>query len=377
MWGRAITLTRIGGFDIKIDASWLLIAGLVTWSLSTGYFPEILPEADQAVLVLAAIIAMLGLFVSLILHELAHSVMARRHGLEIKGITLFLFGGVAEMAKEPDNPTVEIYVAIVGPLASFALAALFWSGMGVAQILGLEPVVLAVLGYLAAINLILALFNLVPAFPLDGGRVYRAMVWRRRGDLLAATRTATDLSAVFAWGLILLGLFGMFSAGPGAGLWPILLGLFLLAIGRASYQQAEMKQLVSGRMVADLMTRDPVTTRPDQTLAEVVDCVFLAEGISFAPVVENGRLLGYVDIHIVRSIDREDWATTTAGSVAEGLAGDNAIPPGLPVQDLLERISGTGRRKFLVVDGDVLQGVVTLSDVIAYLNVSRQLASAK
>lgn len=375
MWGRSITITRLGGFDIKVDASWLLIAGLIVWSLSTGFFPEAIPEASRPATLVAAVVAAFGLFASLVLHELAHSLVARAHGLNIKGITLFLFGGVAELETEPSDPTVEFRVAIVGPIASLVLSGLFGSAVIVARVIGLGPIVISVLGYLATVNLILALFNMVPAFPLDGGRVFRALIWRKTGDLVKATRRAAAVSAVFAWALIGLGVMAMFSIGPAAGLWPILVGLFLLALGRASYSQVETKQMLTGRVVADLMSRQPMVAYPDQSLAEVVNRVFLAEGVSFAPVVEAGALLGYVDVHLIRTIDREHWATTTVDDVVESLSPDNTVPPDLPMQTLMERMATTGRRKYLVVDKGALLGVVTLSDVTAFLDVSRQIAS--
>ncbi|MEM1429337.1 MAG: site-2 protease family protein [Pseudomonadota bacterium] len=357
-----------------MDASWLLIAALITWSLSAGYFPDTLPDATQAMHLAAAFLAMIGLFLSLILHELAHALMARHYGLSIAGITLFLFGGVAEMETEPGDPTVEIWVAAVGPLASLVLAALFWSSTTLGEVLGAGTVAVSILAYLAAINLVLALFNMVPAFPLDGGRVFRAVVWRHTGDLLAATRRAADVSAIFSWCLIALGVIAIFNAGLGAGLWPILVGLFLLAVGRASLQQTEMRELFSGRTVADLMTRNPVVVRPNQSLAEVVNRVFLTEGVSFAPVVEDLELLGYLDLHIIRRIDREHWANTMVEDVIEGLAPDNALSPDTPAQTLLDRMSTSDRRKFLVVEQGSLRGVVTISDVTAHLNVARQLA---
>lgn len=375
MWGRSIKVTELGGFDIKVDASWVMIAALITWSLFSGYLPDALPDASAPALMITAIIATLGLFTSLVLHELAHSFMARHHGLEITGITLFLFGGVAELATEPSDPEVEVQVSVVGPLASLALAALFWSSVLVARVAGLGPIVTTIRGYLAAINLTLAAFNMVPAYPLDGGRVFRAVLWRRSGDLVSATRRAATVSAVFAWGLIGLGTVAMFSLGPTTGLWPILVGLFLLALGRASFQQVEIKQAMVGRRVADLMTRRPILAFPEQTLAEVVNRVFLANGISFAPVSEDGVLLGYVDVHLCRRIDREHWATTTVDDVMESLSPECAVNPDLPAQTLLERMTQFKRRKFMVVDGGTLVGVVTLSDVTGYLEVSRQIAS--
>ncbi len=377
MWGRTIRVTRLAGFDIKVDASWLLIASLIIWSLSTGYFPDRVPAASSAVLLLISVAAMLGLFASLIVHELAHSIVARHHGLKIRGITLFLFGGVAELDAEPVDATVELRVAIVGPVASLLLAALFGSALALALARGggAFPGLMAVLGYLATVNLALALFNMIPAFPLDGGRVFRALLWRSSGDPVKATQRAVSVSAIFAWGLIGLGVVAMFGAGPVAGLWPILVGLFLLAIGRASVRHVEVRHLTEGRVVADLMTRSPVTARPDQSLADVVDHVFLSPGVSFAPVVEKGVLLGFVDLRMVRRIDREHWAATKVEDVIESVSDDYAVAPDLPIQDLIERMARTGQRKFLVIERDRLLGVITLSDVSAYLDVSRQIAA--
>ncbi len=376
MWGQTITLTRLAGFDIKIDASWFLIAALIIWSLATGYYPEVSPAASLTSHVVAATLSMLGLFASLVLHELAHSIVARRYGLSIAGITLFLFGGVAELEHEPSYPGVEFRVAIVGPIASFGLAAMFGSSMLVAQLLGMGPLVLAVLGYLTLINLVLALFNLLPALPLDGGRVYRAWLWQRTGDLWQATQRAAGLSVAVAWGMIGLGGLATIGGGLQAGLWPILVGLFLLAMGKATLRQAEIKHLMGGRQVRDLMTRMPVVIRPDQSLADVVERVFLSEGISFAPVVENGALLGYVDLPLIRRIERENWATTRVDDVVEGVSDEITISADAPVSQLLEQIGRTGQRKLMVVDGRDLQGVITLSDVMGYLEISRQLAQS-
>ncbi|MEQ8366030.1 MAG: site-2 protease family protein [Roseicyclus sp.] len=375
MWGRSITVMRLGGFDIKVDASWLVIAALIIWSLGTDYFPSVLPDATAPALLMAAAIAMLGLFASLILHELAHSVMARGHGLKISGITLFLFGGVAELETEPADPVTELRVAVVGPMASLLLAGVFWSSVVVARVLGLSAIVVAVLGYLSAINLTLAIFNMIPAYPLDGGRVYRALVWMRRGDLVGATRHTAKVSAVFAWGLIALGVTALFGAGAGAGLWPILVGLFLLALGRSAYQRVEVQSMFEGRVVADLMTPTPIVVLPGQSLAEVINRVFLAKGVSFAPVMEHHEIIGYVDLNIIRRIDREHWSTTTVEDVVEAVSDENTVPPDLRAQSLVDRIGQTGRRKYLVMDKGRLVGIVTLSDVTAYLDISRQIAA--
>lgn len=377
MWGHPLRIARLAGFDIKIDASWLLIAALIVWSLATGYFAQEFPGSGQETLIPMAVIAMLGLFASLILHELAHALVARQFGVPTTGITLFLFGGVAELASEPTKPKDEFYISIVGPLASLFLALLFWTSAHLASELMSWPLSAAILSYLAIINLVLALFNLVPAFPLDGGRVFRALLWARSGDLMRATRQAVSVSSIFSWLLFVLGLSNLFLGGSVMGLWPVLIGLFLLAVARGAYQRLESDTALAGRTVGDLLTRRPVVADPDMSIDALVNSVFLANAVSFAPVVENTVLLGYVDTRMVRRIDRENWHTTTVEDVFESTSNDNCVAPDLAAKTLMERISQTGRRKYLVVRDNALVGVVTLSDFIAYLAVSKNLSESK
>ncbi|SNR84884.1 site-2 protease family protein [Puniceibacterium sediminis] len=374
MWGNAVRIARIHGFDIKVDASWFLIAGLLVWSLSTAYFPSVMPDADTTTIVTTAVIAMLGLFASLILHELAHAEVAGRFNLHTAGITMFLFGGVAELQSEPGSATSEFWIAIAGPVASLCLALAFWFSALIADLANSPEPARLILSYLAGLNLILALFNLVPAFPMDGGRVLRAWLWNRSGDLVAATRRACAVSAVFSYGLMALGLFAASTGTIAAGLWPILIGLFLLATSRAALAQLETKNALDGRAVADLMTRHPRTAHPDQTLSDLVNRVFLEHGISFAPVVENGRLLGYVDLAIVRKIDREHWTTAIVDDVIESVGPENTVSSSMTALDLISLITKTGRRKFLVADKNELVGVITLSDILAHLSVFREVA---
>lgn len=377
MWGHPLRIARLAGFDIKIDASWLLIAALIVWSLATGYFAQEFPGSGQETLMPMAVIAMLGLFASLILHEMAHALVARQFGVPTTGITLFLFGGVAELASEPTKPKDEFYISIVGPLASLFLALFFWTSAHLASELMSWPLSAAILSYLAIINLVLALFNLVPAFPLDGGRVFRALLWARSGDLMRATRKAVRVSSIFSWLLIALGLSNLFLSGSVMGLWPVLVGLFLLAVARGAYQRLESDTALAGRTVGDLLTRRPVVADPDMSIDALVNSVFLANAVSFAPVVENTVLLGYVDTRMVRRIDRENWHTMTVEDVFESTSNDNCVAPEVSAKTLMERISQTGRRKYLVVRDNALVGVVTLSDFIAYLAVSKDLSGSK
>jgi Zn-dependent protease/CBS domain-containing protein len=377
MFSNAVKLFDILGFQIRVDPSWLIIAALIVWSLATGYFPAEAPGLHRTDHFALAVVAMLGLFVGLVLHELAHSLVARRFGLGVGGITLFLFGGVAELEQEPASAGSEFWIAIAGPAMSFALALAAWAVTGAAASAGASEGFLALFGYLAWINLVLGLFNLLPAFPLDGGRVLRAALWRAKGDMLAATRIASLVGAAFGYSLVGLGLFVLFSGfGVLGGLWPILIGLFLASAARGTYEQMLTRRALLGRRVGDLMTREVHTTGPDRTVRALVDDVMLAHGVGFVPVVEDGRALGYVDTATIRAIDRENWEAARVEDVFVALTPEARATPGEPLDQLLDRVRKSGRRKFIVEDGRRFAGVVTLSDLIAHVNVLSELSAA-
>lgn len=375
MFSRSFRLMSLLGFEIRIDPSWFLIAALITWSLATGYFPFVFPEATTAAYSVMALAAMILFFGSLILHELAHAVVARRFGMRIKGITLFLFGGVAELAAEPDTARAELWTALAGPAMSILVAVVFWFAGGAAMVLGLPEALAVIFAYLALINLVLALFNLVPAFPLDGGRVLRAVLWKRRGNLLEATRIASLSGTFFGWLLIGVGFLSVFGGAQIGGLWQIVIGLFVLAAARNSYQQQLMTSTMAGQTVEYLMSTSVVTTTPDQTLSDFVDNTVLAKRVSFSPVVEDGRLLGYVDLDIIVRIDRENWHTTRVDDVFVASDDSNTVGPQMPAEDLFKRMSDTKRRKYLVAEGSRLLGVISVSDMIGFLALSMQVGA--
>ena len=370
MFGHSVKLFDLFGFEIKVDASWLLIAGLIVWSLSTGYFPQVLPGLTQAGHVTLSVAAMLGLFGSLILHELAHSVVARRDGLGIGGITLFLFGGVAELVDEPRSAGSEFRIAIAGPIMSFVLAGLF--GLAAAAT-GAEGVVGVLLAYLASINLVLAVFNLIPAFPLDGGRVLRAWLWQRSGDMLEATRKASGAGAMLAFGLMGFGLFSALSGGGIGGAWLVLIGFFVLNASRGAYQRLLVQDALRGRRVAELMTADPRTTTPEATLADVANRVMLAHAVSFVPVVRDGEVLGYLDAGLMRSVPREDWASTPASAAMAPVDATCLIAPRASAEEALTRLAQGLHRKLIVVEGRQVRGVLSLRDLMGHIGVVQAL----
>ncbi len=367
MFSHAKTLVRVFGLKIRVDPSWILIAALITWTLCRQVFPGVLPEQSQTVYVAMAVAAMLLLFVSLLLHELAHAMTGRRYGVHTEAITLFLFGGVAEMTREPARARDAVRIALAGPAMSFALAALFWALAQLAASASLPQSVVEVIRYLALINLALAAFNLLPAFPLDGGRVLRAWLWQRGGDVLAATETAARVGATFAYALMALGVLALFQGALVGGLWQIMIGVFILAAARGTVETQRTSILLGGRTVGDLMTPSPVVTSPDTTLAALVNQIMLRRRVSFVPVLEDGVLLGHIDASVLAGMDRENWANTQVGDVFISLSSETTTGPETSVTDLLARIAASGQRKFMVVEAGRLRGIVTLADLVRYL----------
>lgn len=375
MWGRGVLLTRVAGIEIRLHVTWFLIAVLLTWSLAVGYLPVAVPGADTPARMVAAILAMLGLFGSLALHELAHAVVARRLGLQVRAITLFLLGGVAELRAEPSAPGIEARVAVAGPLASLSLAVLALAAQRGAGALFAPDLAVAVLSYLALANLVIAAFNMLPAFPLDGGRVLRAELWRRSGDLTAATRSADRVSGVFAWGFILLGALQVVSGAGAVGVWPILLGLFVLSSSHAARARVEIREALTGVTVAQVMRGDPVSVAPTATLEALADGKMLRHGLSYVPVVEDGVLLGGIDLRALREIDRDLWPTTRVEDVFAPLGAAEAVGPESRASDLLDRMARDGWRKAPVVANGRLVGIVTLADLMTRARLNAELAS--
>ena len=370
MFSNSVKIFSLSGFDIKVDPSWLIIASLITWSLSQKYFPDVVPDATLVTYLMMALIGMLGLFGSLLLHELAHSVVARRLGIEIKSITLFIFGGLAELGAEPKNARDEFWIAVAGPALSLGLAFCFWVFAQTALLASGADTFVAVLSYLALINLVLALFNLVPAFPLDGGRMLRAYLWHRSGDALQATRTAAHSGTVFAYFLMALGVLALFQGAFVSGLWYLLIGGFVLVAARSTYTSKLAQTVLADKVVGDLMTLSPVTAAPEMTLAEFVNQVMLRHSVSFVPVVDGDVLLGHIDQVVLSRIDRENWGNARVGDVFVGLDNAAIVAPDMAVSDLLDQISQTGQRKFMVVRDHQLFGIVTLADLTRYLGLA-------
>ncbi len=371
MPGHNITLFRLFGFEVRANLSWTLLAILVAWSLAAGYFPAYYPGLPQSTYWSLGILGMVGLFASLILHEMSHAMVARARGMKIGGITLFLFGGVAELKEEPPTARIEAEVAAAGPLMSFMLAGLFYLLARVLGSAGVAAPTVGLVDYLGTINLVLALFNLVPGFPLDGGRLLRAFLWSRHGDLLAATRTASRVGQGFAMLLIALGVWALLGGAGLGGMWWVLIGLFLLSAARASYAQVLAHQTLGSITVGRLMNPAPVTLAPDLPLDRFVEDYAYRHHFSLYPVTDGTCLLGAVRTRDVGRITADAWPQTPITAIMHPLDAIPTIAPGRPAEEALERMQTARFPQILVTEGDRLLGILTLRDLMEHLAIRR------
>jgi len=373
MNGKNLTLIEVFGFKIKINISWVFIAVLLSWALAQGYFPAVYEGLTRTTYWWMGIVAVLGLFVSILLHELAHSVVARAYGMEIKGITLWLLGGVAEMADEPPHPKAEFLMAIAGPIVSIVLALLFLSAGALFGSGGDVTPIGAILRYLGMVNLILAVFNLIPAFPLDGGRVARAALWAWKGDYYWATSVASRMGSIFG---ITLMVFGVVAALMGAGLsslWWVILGMFIRFAADASQFQMQTRQALTGKSVSDFMTSDPVTVSPEVTVGDLIDKWIYKHSFEFFPVVEKGRLLGSVSLREVRQVPPDRRSRTRVGDIMLPRSPESTVEAESSAADALTKMQGTGNSLLMVTSDGTLIGVIALKDLMKLIAITSQL----
>lgn len=368
MFGPSIRIFRLFGFDIRIDASWFIIAALLTWSLAIGVFPYEYRGLGLAEYWWMGVIGTLGLFGSVVVHELCHSLVARRHNLPMKGITLFIFGGVAEMGGEPASPGVEFYVAIAGPLASIALGFVFYGIYRAGQNYFL-PDTLGVLRYLAWINWILAGFNLIPAFPLDGGRVLRSAIWHSNHDLRRATRIASTIGAGFGILLMVFAVFGLFTGNFIAAIWYFLIGMFLRNASQMSYQQVLIRGVLQGESIRRFMTTTPVTVTPDMSIEQLVDDYVYKYHHKMFPVVTDSEshLAGCVSTKDVTEIPRREWPQHKVEEVLKPCSLANTVPPDADALAVLSKMTESGASRMLVADKDRLLAIVSLKDLLSFI----------
>lgn len=366
---RRWTLLRLFGFEIRFELTWLIVLALIIWSLSAGYFPEVYRDLPQITYFWMAVIGAIGLAASIVIHELSHSLVARAYGMSIKGITLFALGGAAELEDEPPTPRAEFFMAVAGPAMSIVLAIVFWLLSGLLAAAGVATPLVAVIGYLAMINVILALFNLMPAFPLDGGRMLRAVLWGWRGDMRWATRIAANIGGAFGVALILLGILNAFSGNLVGGMWFALIGLFVRAAAAGSYQQLVTKQVLGHIPVASAMTKQVVSAPADATIADLVDDYFLGRNLKLVPVTAGGRPVGLVDVRAAKAVPRGEWERRQIADIMTPLSPENTIRIDAGAGEALHHMQQTGQNRLLVMDGAALAGILSLTDIMRVVSV--------
>ncbi len=373
MFGRSITLVRLFGFEVKIDFSWLILGLLITWTLAKGFFPNSYKGLPAATYWLMGVAGALGLLVSIVFHELWHSLVARRFGLPMKGITLFVFGGVAEMTEEPPHPRAEFFMAVAGPLSSiffglFLLGLGYFGGSG-----GWPRPALGVINYLGFLNLILAGFNLLPAFPLDGGRVLRAVLWGWKDNIRWATRIASQIGSAFGLVLIVVGVVEFVIGNVIGGVWMFLIGMFLRGASQSAYKQLLIRRALEGESVRKFMKENPVTVSPKISLQELVEDYIFKYHFKMYPVVEDGKLLGCVTLNQVKEIPKEEWASRRVGDLALHCTKENTVPPDEDAMKALALMSRMNSSRLMVVEGGRLVGVIALKDMMRLLSLKLDL----
>jgi Zn-dependent protease/CBS domain-containing protein len=361
---------RVGsiiGIEIRIDYTWFVIFALILWTLTRGVFPTTYPSQPPLTYLGMGAAATLLFFASLLAHELSHSFVARSRGIPVESITLFIFGGMARTRQEFETPRDEFLVAAAGPIMSLALAALFWLLAWVGMQAGASATVPAVASYLALINFVLAVFNLFPGFPLDGGRLLRAIVWKRTGDLRQATRIASNGGKVFGYMLMLFGLLNLFAGNPLGGVWLVFIGWFVRMTAETSYVQHVLRSSMEGATARDVMTADPQTVAPGETLQHFLDEYVLHGRHHSYPIVDAARPLGLITLDRVRAVPRQEWHTRTVQDAMVPLSAEIAVAPDDDMIEALQKLDASRLGRVLVTHDGRLVGLISQSDIARWL----------
>jgi len=380
MFGRRWRLFRLMGIPISVDASWLIILALLTLSLASAfpaifhsYFPATIHELTPFEYWAMGLVTALAFFGCIVLHELGHAIVARARGMPIRGITLFLFGGVAEIGDEPHSAQTEFLMAIAGPLVSVILASGFWILAVVGYNRGWPHPLVIVLGYLGMVNGLVLAFNLIPAFPLDGGRVLRSILWSLTGNFRRATYWASLSGQTFAWLLIAWGLMQFFSGNWLGGIWIGMIGLFLNTAAQSGYQQVLVKQALQGEPVRRFMNSDPIVVPESLDLYHWVEEFVYRYHRKMFPVVSNGHLKGCVETRALSQIPRSEWDRRTVAEVMRHDLTALTISPDADALDALSKMQRNSVTCLLVTAGDRLVGVIGLSDLLRFLDLKLDL----
>ncbi|MDA8086217.1 MAG: site-2 protease family protein [Nitrospiraceae bacterium] len=365
-----IKLFRIKGIQIAIDFSWFIIFFLIIWSLSAGYFPRAFPRESVLVYWIAGLSATLLFFASVLAHEIAHSLVAIRHGLSVPSITLFVFGGVSQLGEEAKDPSSELRIAAAGPLSSFVLAGIFYVlSMFTGQFA--RPIVTAVFAYLALVNAALGVFNLIPGFPLDGGRVLRAIYWAKKGSIQKATRLASGIGKIFAVFLIIWGGLQVLAGALIGGLWLVFIGIFLRSAAQSGYKELVLRHMLETARVGDIMVHEVVKVPPDEPLDRLIKDYFLHYGYKGFPVFDGTTPVGVVSISDVLGVPESALPVKSVREVMTPLSGKFIVSPETSLTEAFGRMRQDGR--LLVMEDGHFMGLITKTGLLRFLELKRAL----
>ncbi len=366
----SIKLGKIGGIPIGLHFSWFLVFILITWSLSSGYFPELYPEMSSTAHLLMAVITSLLFFASVLAHELGHSFVAIRNQIPVRSINLFIFGGVAQIEEEPKSAGAEFRIAIAGPLVSLALAGLF----GMLWLFDQQiPFLAAPSLYLMRINLILALFNMIPGFPLDGGRVLRAIIWWKTKDMRRATHIASISGQMVAFGFIGVGIFTAISGQLMNGLWLAFIGWFLQNAAATAYAQVNLQEVLRGAKVSQAMSRDCSQVAPLTPVSQLVNEQVLSQGRQCFFIGELGDPQGYITLQEITNLPQAKWGFTTAQQVMVPINRQKPVEVDAELLSALQQMEKGQVTHVPVSEGNEIVGLISKDQVLRYLRLRSEL----
>lgn len=379
MFFRRVTLFHFFGFPVRADGSWLFLSVLICWTLINKTYPVEYPGHTMQAYEIMGFASVCGIFASIIAHEVAHAIIAEYYQMPIESITLFIFGGVAVMKGDPSHPKGEFLMAIAGPIMSALMGLFFWAAKAMV-ILYLPSAVATwqVLGYLGGLNMMIAVFNMVPAFPLDGGRALRAVIWKLKDNLVLATRIASELGAIFAYGLLAYALYRIvWYSDMLSGMWFGLLGFFVHGAGAYAVKQTESRSLLGSETVSRFMSGQVISVSPDLVITDLVDNYVYKHYQRSFPVIDKGELVGIISLQSILSLDRHKWHWLHVASVMEPLSDKNVVKPDYNAADALDMMQRLRKEQLLVADGKHFLGVVSYRDLAAYLSITMKIDSNK
>jgi Zn-dependent protease/CBS domain-containing protein len=371
LFGTSWRVGRVAGIEVRIDSSWVVIALLITYSMYLRT-SVLYPELSGGGAVGLGIVATGLFFGSVLVHELAHALVAQARGIRVQDITLFLFGGATRAKVESRGPADEFLIALVGPLTSGLLAGLFGIVAGLGHEVLSRPLA-GTFGYLAWTNLLLAGFNLVPGFPLDGGRLLRSAIWQATGSLGRATQIASVSGQAVGWLLVAGGVGFLLAGDLAGGIWFAFIGWFLVQAARSSYQELQLREMLRGVEAEEVMAGDLLRIPPDLSLQDAVDDYFMRYDHGAFPVEEQGRTIGLLTLRGVRRVPREQWSTRRVRDHMVALGDQVVVAPHARMDDVLDKLQDGEANRVLVVQDDEVVGIITPSDLTRWLRRSRTL----